>query len=33
MGDGSVRFVNQSIDLATYRAAASIDGGETLPLN
>jgi prepilin-type N-terminal cleavage/methylation domain-containing protein len=32
MGDGSVRFVNQSIDLPTYRAAASIDGGESLPL-
>ncbi len=32
MADGSVRFVSQSISLATYRAAASIDGGETLPL-
>lgn len=30
-GDGSVHFVSQNIDMATYRAAASRDGGE--PVN
>jgi prepilin-type N-terminal cleavage/methylation domain-containing protein/prepilin-type processing-associated H-X9-DG protein len=30
MGDGSVRFVQQSIDLATYRAFASRNGGEVV---
>jgi prepilin-type N-terminal cleavage/methylation domain-containing protein/prepilin-type processing-associated H-X9-DG protein len=30
MGDGSVRFVNSSIDLATYRAFASRAGGEVV---
>ena len=33
LADGSVRFVNQSIDLATYRAAASWSGGEVLGSN
>ena len=28
--DGSVRFITQDIDMATYRALASRDGGETL---
>jgi prepilin-type N-terminal cleavage/methylation domain-containing protein len=32
LGDGSVRFVNQNIDLPTYRAAATIQGGESLQL-
>lgn len=31
-GDGSVHFVTQSTDMATYRAAASRDGGETVNL-
>jgi prepilin-type processing-associated H-X9-DG protein len=33
MGDGSVRFIRETIDIAAYRAAASVAGGETLPLN
>ncbi len=33
LGDGSVRFINQSIDLAIYKAAASMDCGEVAPLN
>lgn len=28
-GDGSVRFINETIDAATYRALSTIDGGET----
>ena len=30
LGDGSVRFVSETIDLAIWRAAGSINGGETL---
>jgi len=30
MGDGSVRFIRQSINLATYKALASRNGGETI---
>ena len=33
MADGSVRFVRDSIPLDNYRAAASIDGKETLNLD
>jgi prepilin-type processing-associated H-X9-DG protein len=33
LGDGSVRFINQSIDLAIYIAASSMDQGELAPLN
>jgi len=33
LGDGSVRFVRQTIDLPTYRAMASKSGGETAQLN
>ena len=33
LGDGSVRFVSQSIDLNTYRNAASWSGGEVLGSN
>jgi prepilin-type N-terminal cleavage/methylation domain-containing protein/prepilin-type processing-associated H-X9-DG protein len=33
LGDGSVKFVPQSIDLNAYKAAASRDGGEVLGLN
>jgi prepilin-type processing-associated H-X9-DG protein len=33
VGDGSVRFVTQSINLATYRAAATWRGGEVLGSN
>jgi prepilin-type processing-associated H-X9-DG protein len=33
LGDGSVRFINQNIDLALYKAAASMDCGEVAPLN
>ncbi|OWK35516.1 DUF1559 domain-containing protein [Fimbriiglobus ruber] len=32
MGDGSVRFIAQSIDLATYIATSSIAGGEVVQL-
>lgn len=31
LADGSVRFVHDEIDLTTWRALASRDGGETLP--
>jgi prepilin-type N-terminal cleavage/methylation domain-containing protein/prepilin-type processing-associated H-X9-DG protein len=31
LADGSVRFVKDSIDLATYRALATIRGGEVIP--
>jgi prepilin-type N-terminal cleavage/methylation domain-containing protein/prepilin-type processing-associated H-X9-DG protein len=33
LGDGSVRFVRQSIDIAQYRAAGSIAGGEVNSLD
>jgi prepilin-type N-terminal cleavage/methylation domain-containing protein len=33
IGDGGVRFVRQSIDLATYRALATRSGGEVANLN
>ncbi|MBN9120163.1 MAG: DUF1559 domain-containing protein [Planctomycetes bacterium] len=33
LGDGSVRFINQNIDISIYKAAASIDSGELAPLN
>jgi len=32
LGDASVRFVSKTIDIIAYRAAASRDGGEALPL-
>lgn len=30
MADGTVRFVNDNIDIATYRALATISGGEVV---
>jgi len=33
LGDGSVRFITNNIDLLIYKAAASIDVGEVAPLN
>jgi prepilin-type N-terminal cleavage/methylation domain-containing protein len=30
LGDGSVRFISQTIDMVTYRALASRDGGEVV---
>jgi prepilin-type N-terminal cleavage/methylation domain-containing protein/prepilin-type processing-associated H-X9-DG protein len=33
LGDGSVRFINQNIDLSIYIAASSMDQGELAPLN
>jgi prepilin-type processing-associated H-X9-DG protein len=30
LGDGSVRFIQQSIDMAIYRALASRNGGEVI---
>jgi prepilin-type processing-associated H-X9-DG protein len=30
-GDGGVRFINNSIDLLTWRALGSRDGGEVTP--
>jgi prepilin-type N-terminal cleavage/methylation domain-containing protein/prepilin-type processing-associated H-X9-DG protein len=32
MGDGSVRFVNENINLAVYRAASTREGKESMPL-
>jgi hypothetical protein len=32
-GDGSVRFLRQSLDMPTYRSLASKDGGEVLSAN
>jgi prepilin-type N-terminal cleavage/methylation domain-containing protein/prepilin-type processing-associated H-X9-DG protein len=32
MCDGSVRFVSNSVDIATWRAAGTAQGGETIPL-
>jgi prepilin-type processing-associated H-X9-DG protein len=32
LGDGSVRFINQNIDLSIYIAASSMDQGELAPL-
>jgi hypothetical protein len=32
MGDGSVRFVTESIDLPTWQALATIAGAETITL-
>jgi prepilin-type processing-associated H-X9-DG protein len=29
MGDGSVKFVSDTVDMVTYLAAASMDGGES----
>jgi hypothetical protein len=28
LGDGSVRFVSESVDIAVYRAVATISSGE-----
>ena len=33
LGDGSVRFVRQSVDINTYRAMATVAGGETVSLD
>ena len=33
MGDGSVQFVNEGIETATYRALATRNGGETASLS
>ena len=33
LGDGSVRFINQNIDLSIYKACASMNSGEIAPLN
>ena len=33
LGDGSVRFINQSIDLAVYKASASMNSGEVVNIN
>jgi hypothetical protein len=32
LGDGSVRFINQGIDLTTYLAGATVNGKEPYPL-
>jgi prepilin-type processing-associated H-X9-DG protein len=29
MGDGSVRFVRETVDLTTWRAMGTMNGGET----
>ena len=33
LGDGSVRFINQNIDLNIYKAASSMNSGEVAPLD
>ncbi len=33
LGDGAVKFIRDSIDIATYRAMATRAGGETLVAN
>ncbi|MEZ6077915.1 MAG: hypothetical protein R3C56_20260 [Pirellulaceae bacterium] len=33
MCDGSVRFISQSVDLASWRALGSRSGGEVVQLN
>ena len=33
MGDGSVKFVSESVDMNVYKAAASINGGESAQLD
>ena len=33
MGDGSVKFVRDSVDLTTWRAIGTMNGGETVTLN
>jgi len=32
LGDGSVRFINQSIDMSAYLAGATVNGKEAIPL-
>jgi len=32
-GDGSVRFVSESIDTATYRALATVSSGEVVAVD
>jgi prepilin-type processing-associated H-X9-DG protein len=32
LGDGSVRFISQNIDLSIYIASSSMDQGELAPL-
>ncbi len=31
MGDGSIRFINNSISLPTWRAMGTSNGGEVIP--
>jgi prepilin-type processing-associated H-X9-DG protein len=33
LGDGSVRFVRETVDLTAYRAMATREGGETLTID